>query len=153
MSCVSNLGHCCSCFLKIPTTKCNLTTILQGWVFYSAVTQLCILIWTVLTTPLTTRTLSFWTESQGGLREELRRRYMLSANSHHSIKEGVCVTIWRGPTVQLLKRSLNVSRVRWPRPRVNNLIYRQSIRRSEDAPRKGCETSQLLENVSPVTRL
>ena len=117
------------------------------------VTQLCILIWTVLTTPLTTRTLSFWTESQGGSREELRRRYMLSANSHHSIKEGVCVTIWRGPTVQLSRRSLNVSRVRRPRPRVNNLIYHQSIRWSEDAPRKGCETSPLLENVSPVTRL
>ena len=59
----------------------------------------------------------------------------------------------RGPTVQLLRRSLNVSRVRRPRPRVNNRIYRQSIRRSEDAPRKGCETSPLLENVSPVTRL
>ena len=122
-------------------------------VFSAVYSQLCILIWTVLTTPLTTRTLSFWTESQGGSREELRRRYMLSANSHHSIKEGVCVTIWRGPTVQLLRRSLNVSRVRRPRPRVNNLIYRQSIRRSEDAPRKGCETSPLLENVSPVTRL
>ena len=78
---------------------------------------------------------------------------MLSANRHHSIKEGVCVTIWRGPTVQLLRRSFNVSRVRRPRPRVNNLIYRQSIRRSEDAPRKGCETSPLLENVSPVTKL
>ena len=64
-----------------------------------------------------------------------------------------CVKIWRGPTVQQLRRSLNVSRIRRPRSRVNNLIHRQSIRRSEDASRIGCETSPVVVKVSPVNRL
>ena len=37
--------------------------------------------------------------------------------------------------------------------RVNNLIYRHPIRRSEDASGIGCETSPVVKKISPVNNL
>ena len=76
---------------------------------------------------------------------------MSRAKNHHLIEEEVCVTIWRGPTVQQSRKSLDVSIVRRPRhgSTTNN---RQQIIWLDDAFWIGRETSPV-KPVSPVDQI